>query len=377
MDVAGRRVLILVPSLNLLGGAERQALLLAGLLHESGAVVEVWGKDSPGEVAAACARIGLVARQVELSLRVRPLRLWWNLRRFAALVRAGNFDWVAPYTTGPNIFAAMTWRKAGAKACIWNQRDEGQRLGIKPVDFKAARSVPVLVSNSAHAAQMLVERLGVDAARTRVVHNGVQLAPALKSPNQWRADLGVAHDAPLAVMLANLTPRKDHETLIRAWQTVHAEMPEATLVLAGDHGEKSQPSRELAAELGLGTSIQFPGAVKDVSGLLGAATLGVFSSRLEGCPNGVLECMAAGLAVAGTDIPGIREALGDEGCAHLAPVGDSETLAARIVALLRGHPAREAEGRRNRARIETEFSPQRMAAQTVAALHEAERLGAP
>lgn len=377
MDVAGRRVLIVVPSLNLLGGAERQALLLARLLQESGAAVEVWGKDQPGEVAASCARNGIPARHVELNLRVRWLRLWLNLRRFGKLVGAGKFDWIVPYTTGPNIFAAMTWQRAGAKACIWNQRDEGQRLGIKPVDFKAARSVPILVSNSAHAAQMLVERLGVEPGRTRVIHNGVQMAPPQRSAEAWRQELGVAAGAPLCVMLANLTPRKDHATLVRAWRTVTEQVPGATLVLAGDQGEAAPAIRALASELGLDGSLRFPGAVADVAGLVSAASIGVFSSRLEGCPNGVLECMAAGLAVAGTDIPGIREALGDEGAAHLAPPGDDLGLGVRIVNLLRSPDLRQAEGRRNRRRIDTEFSPARMAAQTVAALKEAEKLGAP
>lgn len=372
MDVQGRRVLVLIPSISVLGGAERQALLFARIATEHGATVQVWGKDAPGEVAAQCARIGVATRQVGLDLRVRPLRLWFNLRRFANLARRERFDWIAPYTTGPNIFAAMTWQKTGARSCIWNQRDEGQRLGIKPVDFKAAGRVRVLVSNSAHAAQMLVKRLKVDPARTRVVHNGVKLAQPLKTPQQWRSDLGIPPDVPLAVMVANLTARKDHETLVRAWGVVHAELPSAVLVLAGDHGERTQPCRDLAAQLGIAASVKFPGAVADVSGLLSAATIGVFSSRLEGCPNGVLECMASGLSVAGTDIPGISEALGAQGQPWLAPAGDHAALGARILKLMLDPSARAAEGRRNRLRIESEFSPERMVEGTVKALVDAE-----
>lgn len=374
---AGCRLAIVLPGLDGLGGAERQALLLARLAREAGANVAVWGPGPAGSVAQRCAELGIAIEQVDLRLRVRRLRLWLNLRSFAGRLRRWGAQWVAPYTTGPNVFAALAWRRAGVRACIWNQRDEGQRLGIRPVDFKAVRQVPVLVSNSSHAAQMLVERMHVEASRVRVVHNGVDLPPPTRPAAEWRADLQVAAEAPVAVMLANLTPRKDHETLLRAWPRVLQRAPHSVLVLAGAPGESAAACRELAAGLGVAGQVRFPGAVSDVSGLLGAATLGVFSSRLEGCPNGVLECMAAGLAVAGTDIPGLREALGEEAAPFLAPAGDSGALADRIVALLADPELRVREGGRNRARIAQEFSPARMAQGTLAALAEAEQAGRP
>ena len=371
MDVAGRRVLIVLPSIAALGGAERQALLLAGALVQAGAAVHVWGGQPPGHVAEQARALGAPVRQVELELRVRNWRLWLNLRAFARQVRAGRFDWIVPYTNGPNIFCAMTWRKARARACIWNQRDEGQRLGIKPVDFKAVQRSPVLVSNSIHAGRMLVERLGADPRRIRVVHNGVQLAPPERSPSQWRQELAIVEGVLAAVMPANLTPRKDHATLITAWVGVLRQHPRAVLVLAGEHGEEMEACRALAAQLGVESAIRFPGPVRDIAGLLAAMDFGVFSSRMEGCPNGVLECMAAGLAVAGTDIPGIREAVG-QGAAGLAPPGDAPALAAEIAALLADKQLRASEGERNRARSAADFSPSRMVEGMVAALREAE-----
>ena len=68
----------------------------------------------------------------------------------------------------------------------------------------------------------------------------------------------------------------------------------------------------LIQELKIVSSVRLVGEVPDLANLLGALDLGVFSSRFEGCPNGVLECMAAGLPVVATDIPGIIEAVGSD-----------------------------------------------------------------
>jgi glycosyltransferase involved in cell wall biosynthesis len=69
----------------------------------------------------------------------------------------------------------------------------------------------------------------------------------------------------------------------------------------------------------------------------------------------VLEAMAAGLAVAATDLPGIRWALGPE--SPLAPAGDDAALAKRILGLIADSKQRATIGARNQATIATRFAP--------------------
>lgn len=371
-SLAAKRIVVVLPSLDL-GGSERQALLLArGLRDYEGANVSIWGKGPPGAVCAMCEDAGLPWREVDLTLRVSRWRLFWNLRRFAKLLRQAQADVVLPYTTGPNIFCGMTWRKAGAKACVWNQRDEGRRLGIRPVDARAARATPVLVSNSRHAAEVLA---GIAGGReVRVIHNGVELASPGKDRAAWRSELKAPEGGFLATMVANIHGYKDHTTLLLAWrQVVDALGPGAVLCLAGKPGDRQAECEALISQLKLQAQVRLLGQVTDVSGLLAASDLGVFSSHKEGCPNGVLECMAAGLAVAGSDIPGIREALGDEGVPWLAPEKDAGALAARIITLARDENARRAAAAANTARIKAEFSPDKMRRETVTAILDAMR----
>ena len=157
-------------------------------------------------------------------------------------------------------------------------------------------------------------------------------------------------DALVATMLANLHARKDHETLLRAWKIVtdrpQADRPGSVLVLAGRPAGTEGRLEALACELGLTSSLRFAGRVADVSGLLAASDLGVLSSRSEGLPNGALECMAAGLPVAATDVSGVRDAVGLAGARHLAAAGDAVSLAGKITAFLDDPALRRPAARR-------------------------------
>jgi glycosyltransferase involved in cell wall biosynthesis len=151
-------------------------------------------------------------------------------------------------------------------------------------------------------------------------------------------------------MVANLHANKDHETLLRAWRIVMSTLErKAVLVLAGRHDGAHESLVALTRELGIERGVRFAGQVSDIAGLLTAVDIGVFSSRSEGCPNGVLECMAAGLAVAATDIEGVREVIGPSEL--LARVGDAAALSRAILKIASDPALRTEIGAQNKKRI--------------------------
>jgi glycosyltransferase involved in cell wall biosynthesis len=78
--------------------------------------------------------------------------------------------------------------------------------------------------------------------------------------------------------------------------------------------------------------------------------------------------MAAGLAVVGTDIEGIREVVGASGVRLLAPPGDADELA-RIVLKLAGNAILCSKiGEENRQRITESFNSERMCEETTSFL---------
>jgi glycosyltransferase involved in cell wall biosynthesis len=168
----------------------------------------------------------------------------------------------------------------------------------------------------------------------------------------------------LVVKVANLTNHRDHATLLRAWKIVQDRWPheaKPVLALAGALGDSFREVQRIWREAALDSTVRFLGSVKEVSSLIEASDLTVFSSRKEGMPGSVLEYMAAGKAVVATDIPGIRDALGPSADEVLVPAGDPEKLASRILELLHDKRRRQALGEANKRRSLSEFTVSRMA----------------
>lgn len=367
-----KRVILVVGNLKL-GGAERQVFLLAReLIRKHGARVEVWGFADPGPSPHVWEEHGIPWKVVrfpwarERARRIRRLlQLAWKLRR-------ARPDVVLSFTLYPNVACGLTWRWVGARSFVWNQCDALETLAESQWERRAVRATPAFISNSNHATDFMCRTLGVPRERIQVIPNGVEMPSPTEDTHVWRSRLGVDEGCFTACMVAHLHSRKDHVTLIRSWRIVADRLAQrkirAVLALAGGLGPETDRLRAVVAELDLAEHVRFLGFVKDVSGLLSAVDIGVFSSRSEGCPNGVLECMHAGLAVAATDISGIREALGPEGLPFLAPPGDEEGLAEAVLDLAESPVLRARVGAANRERIGKEFTVEKNGEQYAAVI---------
>ena len=353
--MSGRRIIFVLGNLEL-GGAERQALILARHLAQQ-EKVEVWGFNKSGPVADICEQYGI-------RWRVEPVNAQrlQSIQRVAWVLRASGPDVLLPYTWLPNVVCGFVWKWAGARLCVWNQRDEGLFLPQTTWERWAVQRTPRFISNSRAGARFLIEKLKVDPVKVHVVQNGIERSTPQMDREAWRKRLEIDDASFVACMVANLHTNKDHETLLRAWQIVMATLErEAVLVLAGRHDGAYESLVALTRELGIERGVRFAGQVSDVAGLLTAVDIGVFSSRSEGCPNGVLECMAAGLAVAATDIEGVREVAGSSEL--LTPVGDAAALSHTILKLA-GDPALCSKiGAENRKRVVEKYDAQRMCEQ--------------
>lgn len=129
------------------------------------------------------------------------------------------------------------------------------------------------------------------------------------------------------VMSAAFRYPKDHETVIRA---LHLLPDDYHLLLAGD-GNRRKIVEEFGAQEQLSQRVHFLGNRNDVANVLKAADVIVMSSRYEGLSLSSLEGLASGRPVVASDVPGLREIVGNAGI--LFPQGDAQALAKTILAL--------------------------------------------
>ncbi len=144
-----------------------------------------------------------------------------------------------------------------------------------------------------------------------------------------RRALDLPMDEPLVLMVAEFIPRKRHEDALSAFSAVWSG---AHLLLVGK-GPLEDEMRQQAASMGLGRRVHFLGYRDDVPALMAISQLLLLPSLQEGLPMAVIEAMAMGVPVIGTDIRGTRDLLG-QGAGVLVPTRSPAALAHAMNALL-------------------------------------------
>jgi glycosyltransferase involved in cell wall biosynthesis len=158
-------------------------------------------------------------------------------------------------------------------------------------------------------------------------------AGSWERPDGVRDELGISPAAPLAGTVGSLTPKKSHETLLRAARVARQRLPGLRVAVVGQ-GPLAGVLRRTAAELAIDDAVAFVGYREDAARVASAFDVFVLSSRHEGLPVALLEAMAAGRPVVATRVGGVPEVVRHGGEGILVPPGDPDALAAAMVTVL-------------------------------------------
>lgn len=138
--------------------------------------------------------------------------------------------------------------------------------------------------------------------------------PALKEPSLSAVDFFMSkRGTPTFLCLGNYRVEKEQLLLVKAFEQVLEDLPQARLWLAGKDiqpGYKSEVM-QLIATLKLQEHITDMGECTDVAAIIKATDIGVFASRFEGLPVSLLEFGLLGKPVVATEVGEMPKILGN------------------------------------------------------------------
>jgi glycosyltransferase involved in cell wall biosynthesis len=163
-----------------------------------------------------------------------------------------------------------------------------------------------------------------------------------------RADLNIPAEALVVGSVGRLISMKRYNDLIDAVSRNIQAGHKLHLLLVG-HGPERSALETQAAQLGIREQVHFAGFQTNPHTWLSAMDAYVLPSLFEGLPVAILEAMAAGLPIIGTNVVGTRGVLARPNTGILVPPEDSSALAAAIVRLMDSPELRHQMGQAARA----------------------------
>lgn len=359
------RILMVVPKypFPVVGGLERQAHELAKALIERGHAVHALSSRFHHGQNDFEMIDGVRVHRVQW-IEYRPVRFLlfpfslaralYKLKRDVDLVHVHNISWFGAFVT---LFAkALGLRVITKLPNIGNSGIPGARHRPFSVLWMALfkRSDAIIAMTPESVAELA--SIGYPSARVLKVTNGISLLPNVtRIPSPSSAAVSV-------VFVGRLVQQKGLLDLLHAWGAVKTRATRPVrLRLIGD-GSQADELRVLVLALDLGESVEFCGYYGDVPAELAKADLFVLPSYAEGNSNAILEAMRTGLPIVATRVGGASIQVGREGERFLVPVGDRDALADRLLELIEDESLRLRMGAAMRARIESVFAIDRIAA---------------
>jgi glycosyltransferase involved in cell wall biosynthesis len=222
---------------------------------------------------------------------------------------------------------------------------------------------------------ILAVRSGVPADRVVAIPYGVvpgdYEVPA-EAAAAARRSLGAGPGDRLVVAAGRLHEQKRFDVLLEAFAAAEKRVPAARLAIVGT-GSLRGDLEGRARALGVAGRVLFAGFRPDIPAVLAAGDLFALSSDDEGLPMVVIEAMAAGRAVAATDVGSVRDLVVDGETGLVVPRRDPAALAEGMAALLSDDSRRDAMGAAGRARVRERFPLERCVVETERFLRTAAR----
>ncbi len=323
-------ILYLTTHLNI-GGITSYVLSLAKGLKKRGHNVFI--ASSGGELLAKFTESGI--RHIRIAIKTKqefnPL-VFISLLKLLYFVKKDKIDIIHSNTRVTQVLGTLTGHYA-RKPHISTCHGFFKKRFFRKVFPCWGRKV-IAISHSVK--EHLVDDFDVSEEDIRVIYHGIDLdkfkTKNPKSKMEIKKSLGLGQ-GPVVGIIARLSDVKGHTYLIEAMKEVLKNIPDAQLLIVGE-GKMKENLAALVKKLGIEKSVFFLSNAYNMPDVLSAMDLFVMPSLKEGLGLSLMEAMAFGLPVIGSDVGGIKTLIRDGQNGLLVKPADSRHLAFRISELL-------------------------------------------
>lgn len=331
------KVVFFIPSLRG-GGAEGAVVLLASALAARGIDTTILTMEMTGPWLD---KVGQGVDLVDLGSK----RASRSLQPLLGYMRSARPDIFISNLTHLNLLSVLAHTISASSAklilvehshinstMLWQEswRDRLLSIGVR----RFYRMADKILAVSTGVRQSLIQQYGLGSDQVRVLNNPVQLKK-IRHLSQETPDHPWLKDPSVKVILGvgRLDFLKGWDFLIEALGSLRRDV-EAHLIILGE-GVLKPDLLEQAAELDLTPAIDIIGFRSNPYAWMAASDVLVLPSRSEGFGTVLVEAMAAGVPVVASDcFSGPNEILGGGSYGLLVPVGDVQSLADAIRAVL-------------------------------------------
>ncbi|MFC2078682.1 glycosyltransferase family 4 protein [Candidatus Bipolaricaulota bacterium] len=369
------RVCMYIPSFYpVVGGAERQAQMLAGLLvrqHQHAFVLT----RRLGELLRSEEIDGVPVHRVLAGSHPLVFALSSSLR---LLQLRHTYDVIHTHTLNSPALVACCVGKLLRKRVIIKIPRTGKGSFLESLQGSlSGRLRMAFMKHTADAfialnreAELTLQKRGVGSEKIVCIPNGVDaesFCPA-GSENEkaaLRRELGLPQGS-IGIFVGRLIPRKRADLIIDAWKKIGEIVPDSYLLIIGEGPEREELKRQIHL-LNLDNNVRLLGNLDQgaVRKHLQAADIFILSSESEGVPNAMLESMSVGLAVIATRIGGTDGILSAGENGLVFEVGDTEELQRKLIHVLKNKEYRGILGRMARETIIDSLSLEAIAAEYI------------
>jgi glycosyltransferase involved in cell wall biosynthesis len=266
-------------------------------------------------------------------------------------------------------FEAAVAAKIAKKPCVWHIREIlKDNPGLKsligaPRIYKAVYTLSDKIICISKAVKFKFrENIEYNTPKIEIIYNAVDIGKFTGiCGDPFRNKIGITQDTFLVGLVGNIEERKGHTDLLYAIKSIAQKndgIKNLKFAIVGD-GDPEYVSKlkHTVKELGIEDYIIFTGFYKEIPVVMAALDLLVLPSWEEPFGRVVIEAMAAGKPVVGTNSGGVPEIIEDGKTGILVPSRDSEAMSEAVDKLLKDRELAQLMGEEGRKRVIKCFTP--------------------